>query len=400
MYYSSVIFILSWAVVYSKINPEFEAYKREHAEEFSGKFEGDIVISDRASFRNALVGLTKWPNGIVYYDVSLVGKTAQKKIRASLKSLEARLQSNCIQFKERTNEANYIRIINARGCYSKVGMTGGMQDMSLDQRAGCLNEGIIQHEFLHALGFIHEQSRSDRDEYITINWENIHPTMINNFNRDNTNNLDLPYTYGSLMHYGKYAFSANGRPTMEPKDRKAKIGSRKLHDRDVLMVQKYYGCPTTVELRYNEKCVDNFDSCKTSLDFCKDDSYKDYMKKNCAKSCGFCSGQSTSGSGTEVTQPTWNGKCVDNFDTCKTSLHFCEDPTYSGYMKVNCPKACGYCGSNNSGVNTGGSTTGGSTWNGKCVDNFDTCKTSLHFCEDDSYKGYMKTNCPKSCGYC
>lgn len=53
-----------------------------------------------------------------------------------------------------------------------MGRVGEKQVVSL-QRFGCVRHGIIQHEVLHALGFYHEHTRSDRDNYITILWDNI-----------------------------------------------------------------------------------------------------------------------------------------------------------------------------------------------------------------------------------
>lgn len=47
----------------------------------------------------------------------------------------------------------------------------GKQRLSIG--AGCDRIATIEHEFLHALGFWHEQSRADRDDYVTIMWDRI-----------------------------------------------------------------------------------------------------------------------------------------------------------------------------------------------------------------------------------
>lgn len=53
---------------------------------------------------------------------------------------------------------------------------GGPQPVSLDVD-GCVYTDIVQHELMHAAGFHHEQSRYDRDDYVTIHWDNIEPSI-------------------------------------------------------------------------------------------------------------------------------------------------------------------------------------------------------------------------------
>ena len=70
--------------------------------------------------------------------------------------------------------------------------------------------GIVMHELMHAAGFWHEQSRADRDDYITINWANIQTGMEFNFLKYDLRKIDhlgAKYDTCSVMHYGAYAFA-------------------------------------------------------------------------------------------------------------------------------------------------------------------------------------------------
>uniref|UniRef100_A0A803K2K6 Metalloendopeptidase n=1 Tax=Xenopus tropicalis TaxID=8364 RepID=A0A803K2K6_XENTR len=150
----------------------------------------------------------------------------------------------CIQFVTYNNESDYLRIRPYDGCWSYIGRVGGAQDVSL-MKTGCLHHGVIQHELLHSLGFQHEQCRSDRDNYININWDNISHDKERNFLKMNTQNLGSPYDYLSVMHYGKFAFATNsGKPTLEPKGNpSAMIGQRVgLSSLDVEKINRLYQC--------------------------------------------------------------------------------------------------------------------------------------------------------------
>lgn len=59
-----------------------------------------------------------------------------------------------------------------KSCFSSVGNRKvGKQRLSIG--TNCDRIATIEHEFLHALGFWHEQSRADRDDYVEIMWDRI-----------------------------------------------------------------------------------------------------------------------------------------------------------------------------------------------------------------------------------
>ncbi|KAM9377506.1 high choriolytic enzyme 1-like [Pholidichthys leucotaenia] len=150
---------------------------------------------------------------------------------------------SCIRFVPRYNERDYLNIQSDSGCYSYVGRIGYGQVLSLD-RNGCLYHNTVQHELLHALGFHHEQCRSDRDQYIRILWHNIEPGWEYAFDRLNTLNLNTPYDYNSVMQYHRYAFSGNGQPTMEPiPNPNVEFGTAtQMSQNDITRLNKLYGC--------------------------------------------------------------------------------------------------------------------------------------------------------------
>ncbi|XP_042342178.1 high choriolytic enzyme 1-like [Plectropomus leopardus] len=159
----------------------------------------------------------------------------------AMKSFHSR---TCLRFVPRQSEYDYISIENRAGCFSALGRAGGRQVLSLN-RQGCLYHGIIQHEINHALGFQHEQTRSDRDYYVRINWENIDPQMAYNFYKQSTNNLNTPYDYSSIMHYGRTAFSIQyGKDSITPiPDPNVQIGQRQgMSYWDIARINALYGC--------------------------------------------------------------------------------------------------------------------------------------------------------------
>ncbi|UJR30378.1 hypothetical protein I4U23_017913 [Adineta vaga] len=223
-------------------------------EEIGGYFEGDIKIAPSARGVAMRGTYVRWPSGVVPYTISADFTAAQQSvILDAMRTLESSTEVGgvpCIRFREKdaTDDYHYIIIEDGVGCSSYVGrMTGSatLRKVTL-QSSGCIYKGTIMHELIHALGFFHEQSRPDRDNYVRVIWDTIIPGMQSNFDKYTDAYVDTlytPYDYQSLMHYGKNFFTINGSDTLVPLDPSATIGQRdNLSPIDIQELQIFYGC--------------------------------------------------------------------------------------------------------------------------------------------------------------
>ena len=98
---------------------------------------------------------------------------------------------------------------------------------------------------------MHEQSRTDRDQYVTINWENIDPKYHSEFEICwGCDNQDTPYDYESVMHYGPTAFALNYSINTIDTHNGEHIGQRNgFSDLDIIGLNKLYPCGKTVILQ-------------------------------------------------------------------------------------------------------------------------------------------------------
>ncbi|XP_074657039.1 uncharacterized protein LOC141910187 [Tubulanus polymorphus] len=101
-------------------------------------------------------------------------------------------------------------------CFSHVGITYGRQQLNLNPECLYYSDGTlvpagtILHELMHTVGFYHEHTRPDRDDYIRINWDAIQKDKEEQFLKwqDSITN-GFEYDFRSVMHYILNAFAKN-----------------------------------------------------------------------------------------------------------------------------------------------------------------------------------------------
>ena len=138
-------------------------------------------------------------------------------------------------FREATYSENDFVLITSnpnKGCSAMVGTGYKMlnqfrfdkhrHSQYLNLAQNCYSLSTILHELFHTLGVLHTHARNDRDQHVTIHWENIRPDQQFNYCKENsgqTSSYGVEYDAKSFMHYTAFnAFAIDmSKPTISSK---------------------------------------------------------------------------------------------------------------------------------------------------------------------------------------
>ncbi|CEF69893.1 Astacin-like metalloendopeptidase [Strongyloides ratti] len=135
-------------------------------------------------------------------------------VERAIKSFE---KESCLRFQrvETLNETGLDFIFSKKLFYAEsLGAISEIIPLKIGVPKKPARLGFLIHEMLHALGLLHEHQRVDRDEYVTINFDNVDEKYHGNFIKDyifGNETYGIKYDYGSILHYEREAGHIKGK---------------------------------------------------------------------------------------------------------------------------------------------------------------------------------------------
>lgn len=179
-----------------------DEYGRQFVQEGDMRFYVQSESNTFAAFRGF-----NWIAGRVPYTFDkLVTEVHQEAFRSATRLWSLRARINFEEMNQEPEQGSFILVKNTEKDNSAdVGMIGGKQGIAISSWDSPIT---IAHEIGHALGFVHEHKRPDRDKYVEIVNDNIVTGQEDQFARmDGAKILSTAYDFSSIMHYGLKDFS-------------------------------------------------------------------------------------------------------------------------------------------------------------------------------------------------
>jgi len=235
-------------IVFKKIKSYIEGFKKDPTEVLEKYNEDSFIYADTLMTEESLnswnelksLQIKIWSNEIAYTIDEELPEHIKENIYGAID--EFNNLTNVTFVEEDSSEAIFFTLNEKdSNCYSYLGKQDKKEIQPIYLSENC-SKGNISHEIMHALGFIHEHTRGDRDDFVNIYWENIDEEYYSNFMilRNIYDEEVYPFDYNSIMIYNSDSFSINGNPTLlDSHEREIKKGSS-LSDLDIEKINSIY----------------------------------------------------------------------------------------------------------------------------------------------------------------
>lgn len=192
---------------------DYEHYFEEHDEDEAG-FANDSELSTQGA---AYHGIRLWPNGVL--PISFDSRFSTKERQNFMKYCEDWGKQSRVKCINRSNQKAYVYVTkskngNSSACYAEVGYQNKRRMMWLPGNCAVSKRSIL-HELGHIIGLMHEHQRPDRDNYLRVQWSNVHSSYRSAFTKKSrAHSKKTSFDFDSVMMYSSWAFSTNRQATL------------------------------------------------------------------------------------------------------------------------------------------------------------------------------------------